>query len=271
MKPINEQEFAQLVTFVKTNYGVDLTHKKSLVVGRLQNYITRNHFSSFSAYFKYVLADQTGAAATALVNKLTTNHTFFMREAEHFVYFKDLVLPYIVEKEIRDKDLRIWSAGCSTGEEAYTLAMIIADFFGAEKGCWDTKILATDISTKVLEKAVEGIYLNDKLRLLPDTWRRKYFTKIDHQKSAVVEAIKREVIFRQFNLMKKVFPFKKKFHVIFCRNVMIYFDAKTQTELVNRFYESIENGGYLFIGQAEALDRGETKFRYLYPGVYRKE
>ncbi len=271
MRPISEREFAQLVNFMKTNYGVDLTHKKSLVVGRLQNYIARNNFGSLAAYLKYVQEDRTGAALDTLVNKLTTNHTYFMREADHFVYFRDLVLPYLVEKERENKDLRIWSAGCATGEEAYTLAMTIADFFGAEKETWDTKILATDISTKALEKAVQGIYSNDKLRLVPPPWRRKYFLKIDQQRSAVVDTIKREVIFRRFNLMEKVFPFKKKFHVIFCRNVMIYFAAKTQTELANRFYDALESGGYLFIGQAEFLNREETKFRYLNPGVYRKE
>jgi chemotaxis protein methyltransferase CheR len=271
MRTITEQDIFRLVAYVKTNYGVDLTRKKSLVVGRLQNYIARNNFDSFSAYIRHVLADQSGAAANVLVNKLTTNHTFFMREPEHFTYLHDVVLPYLVKKESSHKDLRIWSAGCSTGEEAYTLAMTITDFFGAEKKSWDTKILATDISTQVLEKAVTGIYADDKLQLLPETWRRKYFEPIDQEKSVVKEGIKKEVIFRRFNLMEKEFPFKKKFHVIFCRNVMLYFDAKTQTELVNRFYEWIEAGGYLFIGHSETLNLKTTKFRYLGPAIYRKE
>jgi len=271
MMTISEQEFAKLVAYVKKNYGVDLTRKKSLVVGRLQNYLAKNNFDSFSAFIKYVLTDQTGTAANLLVNRLTTNHTFFMREPQHFNFLREVVLPYLVKKEIGSKDLRIWSAGCSTGEEPYTIAMTIADYFRIEKEAWDTKILATDISTKVLDIAVAGVYLNEKLRMVPATWRRKYFNQIDEEKSEVKEAIKKEVIFRQFNLMEKVFPFKKKFHVIFCRNVMIYFDTKTQIELVNRFYEWLETGGYLFIGHSETMNLKATKFRYVCPAIYRKE
>lgn len=271
MKPITEKEFKQLVTYIKTNYGVNLFRKKTLVVGRLQNYIIQNNFKSFSDYFEFMMADKTGRALTTLINKVTTNHTFFMREIKHFEYFKDQVLPGLAMRERRKKDLRIWSAGCSTGEEAYTLAMIIKDYFGVDKAWWDTRVLATDISTKVLEKAVEGIYLNEELAALPAAWRKNYFLKLDDQKSTLVPPIKGEVIFRKFNLMERVFPFKKKFHVIFCRNVMIYFDAKTKKELVDRFYDFTEPGGYLFTGHSESLNREETRYKYVQPAVYRKD
>jgi chemotaxis protein methyltransferase CheR len=149
--------------------------------------------------------------------------------------------------------------------------MIIADYFGNEKILWDTKILATDISTKVLNKAKLGVYNNESIESIPKMWRNMYFTRFDNENSVIADSIKKEVIYRVFNLMNTSLPFKKKFHVIFCRNVMIYFDADTKRDLVNRFYEHTEQGGYLFIGHSESLNREETKYKYVMPAVYRKE
>jgi len=204
-----------------------------------------------------------------LIDKITTNHTFFMREADHFYYFRDTVLPYLT-RTVKEKDLRIWSAGCSTGEEPYTLAMIIDEFLGREKMLWNSKILATDISAKVLDVAQRGIYSNEEIASLPAQWRLNYFKKFNHEKSILIDRIINEVIYRKFNLMEGIFPFKRKFHVIFCRNVMIYFDNKTKDELVNKYYQQLEPGGYLFIGHSESLNRETTRLKYIMPAVYRK-
>lgn len=270
MKPITEKEFNQLVDFVKTQYGINLSHKKVLVLSRLENYLEQNEFKSFTEYFKYLIVDKTGSAINNLINKITTNHTFFMREPEHFKYLKNTVLPYLECVESRKKDLRIWSAGCSTGQEPYTLAMIINEYFRQDKILWDTKILATDISTNVLEVAVEGVYPNEGINSIPCSLKNKYFVKLNEEKSVVKDNVRKEVIFKKFNLMQEVFPFRKKFHIIFCRNVMIYFDLKTRNELVNKFYDAIEPGGYLFIGHSESLNKEDTKFKYIMPAVYRK-
>jgi chemotaxis protein methyltransferase CheR len=269
---ISDEEFYKLSDYIKRNYGINLTEKKkALVLGRLQNILRQKKLDSFSEYYHYIVSDKTGEAVTTLVNKITTNHTFFMREPEHFECFRTTVLPYWTSSLIASKDLRIWSAGCSSGEEPYTLAMIISDFFGPDKPSWDTKILATDISMEVINTAKSGMYSNDRLDSLPESWRKKYFKKLGEEKSAVSDCIKNEIIFRLFNLMSPVFPFKKKFHAIFCRNVMIYFDADTKRELVNKFYEFTEPGGYLFIGHSESLNREETMYKYIMPAVYRKE
>lgn len=122
----------------------------------------------------------------------------------------------------------------------------------------------------MLEHAAKGVYSDESLKDLPSQWQLNYFKKSDTG-SEVVDRIKREVIFRKFNLMDKVFPFKRKFHIIFCRNVMIYFDRETKKELVNKFYDALEHGGYLFIGHSESISRGESPFRYVMPSVYRKE
>jgi len=270
MVEITQEEFRQLATYIKLNYGINLKEeKKALITGRLHNELLKNNFKSFSEYYDYILSDKSGSAVATLVNKITTNHTYFMREPNHFFYFRDKVLPYL-KKTITDKDLRIWSAGCSTGEEPYTLAMIIDEFFGEEKVWWDTKVLATDISSKVLEQAKKGIYSNENVSVLPLRWKYNYLEKLDNKSFVFTDKIKKEVIFRKFNLMDRVFPFKKKFHVIFCRNVMIYFDSHTKRELVNKFYDLTEYGGYLFIGHSESLSRNETRYKYIMPAVYRK-
>ncbi|KGK88690.1 chemotaxis protein CheR [Desulfosporosinus sp. HMP52] len=271
MLTISNREFKQLADYIKANYGIHLKNEKqTLLTGRLSNVLLEKNFASFEDYFKYIVADKSGDALVTLIDKVTTNHTFFMREVDHFNFFKEMVLPQLANNS-KTKDLRIWSAGCSSGEEPYTLAMIIDQFFGMEKKWWDTKILATDISSKVLDIALTGIYSNDRIATVPTFWKLNYFKKLDHEKSVLIEKIRNEVIYRKFNLMDKTFPFKKKFQVIFCRNVMIYFDSKTKMELVKKFYDATEPGGYLFIGHSESLNRNETEYKYIMPAVYRKE
>jgi chemotaxis protein methyltransferase CheR len=149
--------------------------------------------------------------------------------------------------------------------------MIIDEYFGADKKNWDSKILATDISLRALDKAKKGVYANKDLAPLPSSWKLNYLNKISPENSEFKESLRSEVIFRRFNLMDQMFSFKKKFHVIFCRNVMIYFNNETKMELVNKFYDITEPGGYLFIGHAESLNREQTKYKFIMPAVYRKE
>lgn len=271
MISITNKEYSLLTEYIHSHYGISLKEEKqTLVTGRLQNVLIQKGFKDFSEYYKYVISDKTGEAVTTLIDKITTNHTFFMREVDHFYFFKDKVLPYLANV-VKDKDLRIWSAGCSSGEEPYTLSMIIDEFFGKEKMLWDAKVLATDISSKVLDEALKGVYSNEKIANLPYQWKHNYFKKIDYENSILADKIRNEVIYRKFNLMEKTFPFKRKFHVIFCRNVMIYFDSNTKNELIKKFYNSLELGGYLFIGHSESINREETRLKYIMPSVYRKE
>lgn len=270
MIAITKNEYARLAEYVKENYGIYLKEgKQTLITSRLYNELLKSNCSSFTQYYEYILSDKTGRALTAFIDKITTNHTFFMREADHFYYFRDKVLPYL-SLTVNNKDLRIWSAGCSSGQEPYTLAMILNDYFKDNKGLWDTKILATDISNKVLIEAKNGIYTGDEVSSLPSLWRLNYFQKLSNGNYKIIDDIKKEVIYRKFNLMEKHFPFSKKFHAIFCRNVMIYFDDKTKIDLVRKFYDIMEYGGYLFIGHTESLPRDEIGFQYIMPAVYRK-
>ena len=149
--------------------------------------------------------------------------------------------------------------------------MVIADFFGLERNNWDTRILATDISTKVLKQAVAGVYSTEQLKNLPDTWKRHFFKPIAHGEQYIVtDELKKEVLFRQFNLMNP-FPFKRKMHTVFLRNVMIYFDDETKRQLLKKVYDFMEPGGYLFIGTTETIDRSNVPFQIVRPSIFRKK
>jgi len=267
---ITEEELRSLTEYIQKNYGLNLTKKKTLIEGRLNNLLIEKGFTSFSQYISHVFADQTSSELATMMNKLTTNHTFFMRESNHFNYLKEFVLPQIT-RTMKEKDFRIWSAGCSSGEEPYTLSMILQDYFGEQAKLWDAKVLATDISLKALDTAKLGIYTAEAVESLPNVWKQKYFTKLESEHFKINDKISNEVIFRTFNLMENVYPFKKKFNVIFCRNVMIYFNQQTKIELVNKFYENTEPGGYLFIGHSESINKETTKYKYIMPAVYQKE
>ncbi len=266
---ITEQEFNRIQVYVKKRYGIDLSGKQILVSGRLENYILRNGFGGYDEYMEKVEKSPAGEEARNLINVLTTNHTYFMREFEHFEFMKKTILPKLKVSEASKKDLRIWSAASSTGEEAYTIAMVLKDFFGIDHHQWDTKVLATDISTKVLMHAQRGKYLEEQIEPLPEQWRKKYFKKLNALEYQVKPELKNEVIFRQFNLMN-TFPFRKPFHVVFLRNVMIYFDDKTKLNLLNKIYDHLAPGGYLFVGTTESVSRNGTKFKYVEPSIYQK-
>lgn len=271
MLSITEKEFNKLSEYIHANYGIYLKQEKmALVTGRLHSVLQHAGFDNFTDYFEYLISDQSGEAVITMIDKITTNHTFFMREADHFYYFRDVVLPYL-SAAVNDRDLRIWCAACSTGEEAYTLAILVDEFLGKEKCLWDTKILATDISRKVLDTAQKGVYGSQRIEPLPPRWKSHYFQRQDDENVILTNRIRNDVIYRKFNLMESTFPFKKKFHTIFCRNVMIYFDNDTKTKLIKRFYDHMEYGGYLFIGHSESLNRETAGFKYIMPAVYRKE
>jgi len=167
MLSMTDTEFIELAAYIKKKFGVNLgLEKRNLVHGRLQKIISEHGFLTLREYYEYLLADASGAANIELVNAITTNHTFFMREASHFETFSQQVLPFLYQT-IRNHDLRVWCAACSTGEEAYTLAMLIADFFSVKNQLWDTKLLATDISLQALRFAQKGIYSSEEVMNLP--------------------------------------------------------------------------------------------------------
>ena len=270
---IKKEEFYNLRNYVYKQIGINLGEDKiALVTGRLQKILRKLNLNNFSEYYNYLISEKTGEALSELANTISTNHTFFGREREHFDFFQHVALPEIVErcKANHSKDIRIWSAGCSSGEEPYTLVMLMQEFFGDQYKNWDAGVLATDISLKALAFAKTGVYPVERIGNLQENFKKKYFKKTEKGEFEVIDSIKKEVTFRRFNLMNPQFPFKKKFDVIFCRNVMIYFDEETRTNLVDKFYDLTVPDGYLFIGHSESLKRNLTRYHYIKPALYKK-
>ena len=270
---ISDQEFESLRSLIYQRFGINLTdQKRSVLVGRLQKLLRTNGFSTFEDYYAFLQRDGSGQALSDLINLISTNYTYFNREKDHFDFFYQTALPTVVDrlKQQKRKDLRIWCAGCSTGEEPYTLLMLMAEFFGSDYRNWDAGILATDISERVLEIARAGVYPEDRVSQVPEQLRRKYFVKRQDGQLEIRGDLRREATFRRFNLMNTQFPFKKPFQIIFCRNVMIYFDQPTRDALIRRFHQFTEPGGYLFIGHSETLGRNHDLYDYLIPAAYQK-
>lgn len=270
---VTDEEFRLIRDLIYKNIGIHLTdEKRSLVNGRLQKILRKMNFKTFKEYYDFLINDKSGEALSELANVISTNHTFFGREIDHFEYFVDVVLPEIENraKQTNNYDIRVWSAGCSSGEEPYTLVMLMMEYFGKDYYKWQAGVLATDISLTVLEKAKRGIYPDERVQPLPDVFKKKYFKRLPTGEWEIIDPVKREVTYRRFNLMNEKFPFKKPFDVIFCRNVMIYFDNPTRERLVEKFYQFTVPNGYLFIGHSETLNRTSTKYKYVQPAVYKK-
>ncbi len=267
MVKLTDGEFLEFVQYMHKNYGIDLSKKRILIEGRLSNMIERKGMSSFSQYLDSIKRNNK-EEITMLINKLTTNYTYFYREENHFKFLRETILVN-EEKNNKLKTLNIWSAGCSSGEEPYTLAMVLDDYFKYNAVQWRIQIHATDISENVLSKAREGIYAEESIKNLPESYKKRYFSKTSDSKYQVLPNIKNYVDFKVFNLMDPI-AFKNKYDVILCRNVMIYFNADTKVDMVNKFYEANKPGGYLMIGHAETIQRNKSEYQYISPAIYKK-
>lgn len=269
---LSEEEFQLIRSLVYSKFGINLgEHKRSLVIERLQKELRLGGFSSFKEYYSHVMQDTTGQALLTLIDRISTNHTFFFREKDHFDTLTEIVLPQIMSRQPGGRrSLRVWSAGCSSGEEPYTLAMVISEWLRSQGDACDLGILATDISVTSLSKAMRGVYSEAETAPIPPAMKHRYLVRLDDGRWAIRETLQKIVLFRRLNLMRQAYPFKGKFHLIFCRNVMIYFDTLTRMELLERFYNYLEPEGYLFLGHSESLGRSSSRFRYINPAVYQK-
>jgi chemotaxis protein methyltransferase CheR len=271
---LGEQEFRLISDLVYKHCGINLHDgKKELVRARLAKRLRESRFDNFSDYLRYVLDDPTGREFSILVDSLSTNLTRFFREEQHFEYMRSQWLPRILEAKQSRHNLRIrgWSAGCSTGEEPYSIAINLLEAIEG-KGHWDVKLLATDVSTRVLEQAQRGVYEKDRIEPIPLPLRNKYLTRVregGREMYEVAPSLRSVLIFRYLNLMQD-WPLKGPLDFIFCRNVMIYFDKPTQGRLINRFYDLLAPGGVLFTGHSESLTGIEHRFRYVQPTIYTK-
>jgi len=269
---LTEAQFRKISNLVRSTCGINLHEgKKQLVQSRLAKRIRELGFRGYSEYIEYVTNDVAGTELTAMLDAISTNLTRFFREEEHFRYLARKVLPAVMERAGSDRRLRIWSAGCSTGEEPYSIAITLCENI-PDLACWDAKVLATDLSTRVLAQAKKATYPGKRIKAVPPQQRSRYFRCIQARPDRlyrVEEPARSLVFFTRLNLTDP-WPMKGAFDAIFCRNVMIYFEKSTQAELVSRFYRILTPGGTLFIGHSESLTGIEHSLRYVQPTVYQK-
>ena len=264
---LNAKEYEKISRLAYEHFGLDLRSKQSLVAARLGKKLRELGLKSFQHYYEYVKADRSGAALASMVDHLTTNHTSFFREPKHFDFLRRVVYPALRTRS----RIHIWSAACSSGEEPYSIAMSLLEGAPREAAV-KVRIKATDISTRVLEKAKRGVYPADRVAEIPPVLLQKYLVKATGESAGSYRFksdIRSMIEFERLNLMGRL-PETYCCSAIFCRNLMIYFDKPTQQSLVQRLSERLEEGGYLFIGHSESLNNISHGLDYVCPATYRK-
>jgi chemotaxis protein methyltransferase CheR len=271
---LSDADFKKISALIYELCGINLQDgKKELVRARLGKRIREGQFRSFSDYYQYLLQEDSSQELIHLLDSISTNFTSFFRENQHFDYLKNEFLPEILErKKNQSHKLSFWSAGCSSGEEVYSIVITVLESLGQFSNV-ELNVYGTDISTKVLKTAQMGIYSRERVQPLPPPMIKKYFLRGEkrwHGFVRVKDELKQYTSFRRLNFMEP-FSFQQPFDCIFCRNVMIYFDKKTQASLVRRFYDCLGKKGILLIGHSESLSGIQHPFRYVKPAIYKKE
>jgi chemotaxis protein methyltransferase CheR len=269
---LSERQFEALQGVIHRHLGIHLNaQKRAMLEGRVSR-LLRERGVPLELWLQQIMASPSREDLAQLANHVSTNHTYFNREPEHFEFLRRVALPELEARAGRTgrKELRMWCAAASTGEEPYTLAMLQMEHFGAAFGQWDAGLLATDISESALATARAGVYPANRVEALPAALRHAWLIKRPDGDYEFKLEVKRQVLFRQFNLITPKFLFKKKFDIIFCRNVMIYFDQPTKEALIRRFYDCLQPGGLLFLGMAEVLVDPGGLFAPVQSAVYRR-
>ncbi len=266
----SEDDFRAIAQKVRDKTGIVLSDtKRNLVYGRLGRRLRTLGCSSFEAYLALLdNGPDAEAEQAAMINAITTNLTGFFREKHHFETLAKEAIPELIKSSGHDRRLRIWSAGCSSGEEPYTIAMTVLRALPARDN-WDALILATDIDTNMIATGRAGLYDAEKVLPVPSELARRFVIRVDADTVEMAPALKQIIRFKPLNLLDP-WPMRGKFDAIFCRNVVIYFDKDTQRKLFNRYAEFLKPEGWLFIGHSESLFRVSDHFRHLGRTTYRK-
>ncbi len=275
MQRLSDSLFQKFSALVYQEAGINLHDgKKSLLEARLAKRLRATGIDNPRDYLDFILSEEGREEYVKFFDAVSTNLTFFFREPKHFEFLEKEALPEIVERNRKNgtSRIRIWSAGCSTGEEPYSIAMTVLTSLD-QPFRWDFRVLATDISTRVLQTALLGVYDQSKLANVPAALRQCFFEPLRDGSSTktyrVRDELRKVIAFRRLNLMDS-FPFTGPFDVIFCRNVMIYFDKKTQESLIQKMAAYLHHEGYFFVGHSESLTGLRHPLKYVKPAVYKK-
>ncbi|MEA4814273.1 MAG: protein-glutamate O-methyltransferase CheR [Oscillospiraceae bacterium] len=267
---IDDRDFTLIRDFMLRTYGINLEKKRVLVEGRLTSLVDKNGFGSFHDYLSYAMSNPT--LQQEMVTRLTTNFTFFLREGIHYDFMVKTAIPSIQKKNPVKNNLKIWSAGCSSGDEVYTAAMFLREEALKSRRFPAFHFQATDISDDALREARAAVYADSSLKNLPPDFQSKYLRKTDEPgKWKVVPEISGAVTFSKLNLIE---PFPLAFHnfdIIFCRNVMIYFTSDISRQLAKKYFNALNPGGYLFVGMSETIPAAEIGFKMIRPSIFYKE
>lgn len=273
-KTLSAEEFKRLSEFITSNYGIKLPeHKKVMVEGRLHKRLKALNIETFAEYIELVLGDEETEEVINMINAVSTNKTDFFREPAHFDYMTKEILPDLFKRSGHD-GIKIWSAAASTGEEIYTIAMVLEEFMrssGMKKQAYS--IFGTDISVDVLRAAVNGVYHINRISDVPMDLKRRYFLKNKDPKNPTVRMkpeLRHKTKFGRLNLMDEDYALDDTYDIIFCRNVLIYFDRINQEKVINRLARKLKPGGYLFVGHSESLFDKGTDFQLVKPTIYKK-
>lgn len=269
---MSDSDYQKISQFICSNYGIKLPlSKKTLLESRLQKRLKIRRLPSFKEYINYLFTPLGKVEELVpMVDAVTTNKTDFFRGPDHFEFIAIHALPEFHERKI--SSLRLWSAGCSSGQEPYTAAIVLSEYKAAHSA-FDFSILGTDLSMDILKKAVNAVYAEEQIRDIPQAYKAKYFLKSrnpENQIVRIVPALREKVTFDQVNLMVESYPVPGKFHIIFCRNVLIYFDRATQESVINKLAAKLEKGGYLFIGHSESLTQMDVPLKQIRPTIFQK-
>ncbi len=267
------REFSLFSQFIESSCGIRMPDSKKLMLeSRLQKRLRQLGIGSFRDYYDYLVSKQgMRDELVSMIDAVTTNKTDFFREAAHFSYLSESVLPKLPEIE-QHNGVRIWSAGCSSGEEPYTLAMTLSEYARSRQG-FRYSILATDICTDVLKSAHRGIYDEEKIAPIPHEIKKRYLLRSKDRSRGVVRIcpeLRSAITFRRLNFMDDTFDIESPMRIIFCRNVIIYFDRQTQEKLLNKFCRHLLPGGYLFLGHSETLNGLDVPLVQVNSTIYRK-
>ncbi len=270
---MKESDYETIRRLVYEHSRINLgPHKKELVTARLTKRIRALRLPTLESYCEWIRTPQGQEEIDDLIDVISTNHTHFFREPSHFQFMFDQALPQIIQKAPKraEKLIRVWSAACSSGEEPYTIAIVLEEFLKAHPG-WRWEIVATDISQPVLRKAVRRVYMPESVDKVPSAYRQKYFELVlenGEKRYRVVDSLAAHIQFHRINLLGSSYSARTPFDIIFCRNVMIYFDAPTQEQLIGKLSRLLAPQGYLMIGHSENLTAGKHNFRLICPAVY---
>ncbi len=272
---LTDEDFENLRSLIYKTCGIHLSDaKRDLMHARLSRRLRQLGIESFREYYQFLIRGDSKAEMVQLMNAISTNLTSFFREPVHFEYLTKEGFSEIFAGPQSSLRIRLWSAGCSTGEEPYSLAITLLKYLHLRNPAgMDIRILGTDISTRVLKEATSGVYSEDRVAKIPEPDRRQFFDKFKRGEGhyyRVKNSVKNLITFRRLNLMEP-FPFKEVFDLILCRNVMIYFGRARQESLVNKLYDCLKPGGFFMIGHSESLTGINQPFEYIMPTIYRKK